>query len=218
MNPFRILLVDDHEIVRHGLRNLLSAQPGWEVCGEAADGREAVSQTETLKPDLVILDISMPRLNGLEATRRIRKISPKTSVLILTMHESQQVVRDVLDAGALGYVLKSDAGRDLVAAVDALRQHRTFFTSKVARMVLDGYLRTRLEPARKVETRDPLTPREREIVQLIAEGKSTKEVAVELGVSVKTAETHRTNIMRKLEIHSVGELIRYALRNKIVEA
>lgn len=218
MNPFRILLVDDHEIVRHGLRNLLSAQPGWEVCGEAADGREAVSQTETLKPDLVILDISMPRLNGLEATRRIRKISPKTSVLILTMHESQQVVRDVLDAGALGYVLKSDAGRDLVAAVDALRQHRTFFTSKVARLVLDGYLRSHLEPARKAATRDPLTPREREIVQLIAEGKSTKEVAVELGVSVKTAETHRTNIMRKLEIHSVGELIRYALRNKIVEA
>lgn len=219
MTPCRILVVDDHEVVRRGLCGLLEAQTGWQICGEAANGREAVEKAERLKPDIVVLDISMPKLNGLEAARRIRKVAPKIGVLILTMHDSQQVVRDVLDAGAMGYVLKSDAGRDLVAAVDALCQHRTFFTSKVARMVLDGYLRSHLRPSQgKAAVRDPLTAREREVLQLIAEGKSTKQVAEELGMSVKTAETHRTNIMRKLDLHSVGELIRYALHNKIVEA
>ena len=216
MSAMRILVADDHEVVRQGVRTLLEAQPAWEVCGEAADGREAVEMTKRLKPDVIILDITMPNLNGLEATRQILKADPKARVLILTMHESDQVVREVLDAGARGYVLKSDAGRNLVAAVEALRLHNTFFTSKVAEMVMDGY---RKAAPTKGETNPPdrLTPREREVVQLLAEGKSSKEVAVALDLSVKTAETHRANIMRKLDIHSVSDLVRYAVRNKIIE-
>ncbi len=217
MNPVRILVADDHEVVRRGLRALLEAQPGWQVCAEAADGRETVEKAKELKPDVVILDISMPTLNGLEATRHIAKEVPQSRVLILTMHESEQVIREVLDAGARGYLLKSDAGRDLVAAVDALRRHRTFFTSRVAEMVLDGYLRKDSAFAEARPARSRLTPRQREVVQLLAEGKSTKEVAMALGMSIKTAETHRTNIMRKLDLHSVTDLVRYAIRNNIIQ-
>jgi DNA-binding NarL/FixJ family response regulator len=215
---FRILVADDHEVVRRGLCALLQAQPDWEVCGEAGDGREALDKTQKLKPDVVILDIGMPSLNGLEATRQILKAMPQTKVLILTLHDSDQVVREVLNAGARGFLLKSDAARDLVAAVEALRRNKTYFTSKVAAMVLEGYLKNGT-PAGQVaapQTRHRLTPREREIVQLLAEGKSTKEVAVALGLSVKTAETHRSNIMRKLELHSVSDLVLYAVRNNIV--
>src|SRR5215470_13386048 len=196
---FRILVADDHEVVRRGLCALLGSQPDWEVCGEAGDGREAVEKARTLKPDAAILDIGMPLLNGLEATRQIRKADPHIRVLILTLHESDQVVREVLDAGARGFLLKSDAARDLAAAVEALRRDKTYFTSKVGAMVLEGYLKngTGAAPA-VIPVRNRLTPREREIVQLLAEGKSTKEVAVTLGLSVKTAETHRSNIMRKL--------------------
>src|SRR6266487_6512759 len=136
----RILLADDHEVVRQGLRVLLEAHLGWEVVGEAVNGREAVEKTRQLKPDVVVLDISMPELNGLEATRQILKAAPQTEVLVLTMHESEQVAREVLSAGARGYLLKSDAGRDLVSAVDALSRHRPFFTARVAELVLDGYL------------------------------------------------------------------------------
>ena len=216
--PFRILVADDHEVVRRGLCALLQAQPDWEVCGEAGDGREALDKTQKLKPDVVILDIGMPSLNGLEATRQILKAMPNTKVLILTLHDSDQVVREVLNAGARGFLLKSDAARDLVAAVEALRRDKTYFTSKVAAMVLEGYLKngTPGQPAATPPTRNRLTPREREIVQLLAEGKSTKEVAVALGLSVKTAETHRSNIMRKLELHSVSDLVLYAVRNNIV--
>ncbi len=217
MTPVRILVTDDHEVVRRGLRALLEAQPGWEVCGEAGDGREAINKAKQLKPDIVILDISMPGLNGLDAARQILKGVPSAKVLILTMHESEQMVREVLDAGARGYLLKSDAGRDLVAAVDALRRHKTFFTSRVAEMVLHGYLKGGAAAPEKKPSRDRLTPREREIVQLLAEGKSSKEVAVSLGLSVKTAETHRANIMRKLDLHSISDLVRYAVRNNIVE-
>jgi DNA-binding NarL/FixJ family response regulator len=215
---FRILVADDHEVVRRGLCALLQAQPDWEVCGEAGDGREALDKTQKLKPDVVILDIGMPSLNGLEATRQILKAMPNTRVLILTLHDSDQVVREVLNAGARGFLLKSDAARDLVAAVEALRRDKTYFTSKVAAMVLEGYLKngTPGQPAAAAQTRNRLTPREREIVQLLAEGKSTKEVAVALGLSVKTAETHRSNIMRKLELHSVSDLVLYAVRNNIV--
>jgi DNA-binding NarL/FixJ family response regulator len=214
---FRILVADDHEVVRRGLCALLESQPDWEVCGEAADGREAVEKAQTLKPDAVILDIGMPSLNGLEATRQILRANPHARVLILTLHDSDQVVREVLNAGARGFLLKSDAARDLVAAVEALRRDKTYFTSKVAAMVLEGYLKnaTGQVPA-IVPGRSRLTPREREIVQLLAEGKSTKEVAVTLGLSVKTAETHRSNIMRKLELHSVSDLVLYAVRNNIV--
>jgi DNA-binding NarL/FixJ family response regulator len=214
--PFRILVADDHEIVRRGLCALLRAQPDWEVCGEASNGREAVEKALQLQPEVVILDVGMPSLNGLEATRQILKASPQIKILILTLHDSDQVVQEVLNAGARGFLLKSDAARDLVAAVEALRRGKIYFTPKVASMVLDGYLRRDKSGAVEIPTRGRLTPREREIVQLLAEGKSSKEVAVVLGLSVKTAETHRSNIMRKLELHSVSDLVMYAVRNNIV--
>jgi len=216
VGTFRILIADDHEVVRKGLVALLQQQPDWQVCGEAGDGREAVDKAQQLKPDVVILDIGMPSLNGLEATRQILKTNPHARILILTLHDSDQVVRDVLNAGAKGSLLKSDAARDLVAAVEALRRDKTYFTSKVASMVLEGYLKGSTGPAPAPVSRNRLTPREREIVQLLAEGKSTKEVAVALGLSVKTAETHRSNIMRKLQLHSVSDLVLYAVRNNIV--
>jgi DNA-binding NarL/FixJ family response regulator len=212
---FRIFIADDHEVVRKGLCALLQAQPDWQVIGEASDGREA-EKAQELKPDVVILDIGMPSLNGLEATRQILKTNPQARVLILTLHDSDQVVREVLNAGAKGFLLKSDAARDLVAAVEALRRDKTYFTSKVAAMVLEGYLKGGTQSGPITVGRNRLTPREREIVQLLAEGKSTKEVAVALGLSVKTAETHRSNIMRKLQLHSVSDLVLYAVRNNIV--
>jgi len=214
--PFRILLADDHEIVRRGLCSLLRAQPEWEVCGEAGDGREAVEKAQSLRPDVVILDIGMPNLNGLEATRQILKANPQIKVLILTLHDSDQVVRDILDAGARGFLLKSDAARDLIAAVEALRRGKIYFTPRVGSMVLEGYLHRDSRPSPEPHSRHRLTPREREIVQLLAEGKSSKEVAVALGLSVKTAETHRSNIMRKLELHSISALVLYAVNNNIV--
>jgi DNA-binding NarL/FixJ family response regulator len=219
MEAVRLLLADDHEFVRKGLRSLIEEQPGWEVAAEAVDGREAIEKTREVRPDVAVMDISMPSLNGLEATRQIMKDGSHTKVLILTMHDSDPLVREVLNAGARGYVLKSDASRDLVAAVDALRRNKTFFTSKVAQMVVDGFLNKEPESYEGVPSeRTRLTPRQREIVQLLAEGKSSKEVAVALSISVKTAETHRANIMRRLSCHSVSELVRYAIRNQIVEA
>jgi DNA-binding NarL/FixJ family response regulator len=216
MAALRILVADDHEVVRKGLVALLHAQPDWQVCGEAAEGRAAVEKAFQLKPDVVILDIGMPNLNGLEATRQILKTNPQARVLILTLHDSDQVVREVLNAGARGFLLKSDAGRDLVAAVDALRHDKTYFTSKIASMVLEGFLKAAKPGSIPTPGRSRLTPREREIVQLLAEGKSTKAVAADLGLSVKTAETHRSNIMRKLQLHSVSDLVLYAVRNNIV--
>ena len=214
----RILVADDHEIVRQGLRALLEAQPGWQVVAEAIDGREALDKAKRLRPDVVVLDVSMPNLNGLEATRQIRKALPETEVLILTMHDSEQLVREVLEAGARGYVLKSDAGRELVTAVESVRQSKPYFTSRVSEIVLDGYLHAgERSDAFNAPRTVRLSPREREIVQLLAEGKSNKEVAVALHISVKTAETHRTNLMRKLDLHSISELVRYAIRNKMVE-
>jgi DNA-binding NarL/FixJ family response regulator len=214
MSVLRLIVADDHEVVRKGVRALLESQAGWSVLEEAVDGREAVEQAGRLRPDVIVLDISMPGLNGFEATRQIRKVSPDSEVLILTMHDSEQVVRDVLLAGARGYVLKSDVGRDLVAAVEALSKHRPFVTSRVAEMVLERYLKS--EP-REASGSSLLTTREQEVVQLLAEGKSNKEVAGALGISLKTAETHRANIMRKLRFSSLSDLVRYAIRNKIVE-
>jgi len=216
MAAFRIFIADDHEVVRKGLCALLQAEPGWEICGEAADGRQATEKVRELKPDAIILDIGMPGLNGLEATRQIIKEDPRARVLILPFHDPDQVVRHVPTAGARGFLLKSDAARDLVVAVEALKRDKTYFTSKVAAMVLDGYLKGGTQAAAIAVGRDRLTPREREVVQLLAEGKSTKEVAVALGLSVKTAETHRSNIMRKLQLHSVSDLVLYAVRNNIV--
>ena len=217
MTPLRLLVVDDHAVVRRGVRALLESRPGWEVCGEAADGQEAIRKAADLKPDIVVLDISLPGLNGLEATSRILKESPESEVLILTMHHSEELAQQVIKAGARGYVLKSDADQSLVAAIDKLSQHQTFFTSRVAEFVLDSGAKG--ETARHA-VEDPsrrMTSRERQIVQLVAEARSTKEVASHLGISVKTVEAHRTNIMRKLRLRSVSELVRYAIRNGIVQ-
>ena len=215
MSGLRILIADDHEVARQGIRALLETHPGWEVCAEAKDGREAVELATNSKPDIALLDIGMPNLNGLDAARQILATSPAIRILILTMHDAEQVVREVLAAGARGFVLKSDAARDLVAAVDALQHRRTFFTTRVTQMVLNGYLHQEKEslPLAKAV----LTPREREVIQLLAEGKTSKEVAVALKLSVKTAETHRTNLMRKLDLHSVADLTLYAIRNGIVQ-
>jgi DNA-binding NarL/FixJ family response regulator len=199
------------------IRDRLESQPEWEICGDAADGPEAMRKAAELKPDIVVLDISLPGLNGLEATSRILRESPDSEVLILTMHHSEELAQQVIKAGARGYVLKSDADQSLVAAVERLSQHQTFFTSRVAEFVLDSGVRG--ESARPA-VEDPsrrMTSRERQIVQLVAEARSTKEVASHLGISVKTVEAHRTNIMRKLRIRSVSELVRYAIRNGIVE-
>jgi DNA-binding NarL/FixJ family response regulator len=218
----RILIADDHEVARGGIRALLESHPGWEVCGEAKDGREAVELAAVAKPDVVLLDIGMPNLNGLEAARQISATSPTVAILILTMHDSDNMVREVLRAGARGFLLKSDAGRDLVSAVDALQRQRTFFTTRVSQMVLDGFLdrdnkNGHKKEADTVPSDDLLTSREREVIQLLAEGRTSKEVAVTLNLSVKTAETHRTNLMRKLGLHSVADLTRYAVRNGIVQ-
>jgi DNA-binding NarL/FixJ family response regulator len=217
----RILIADDHEVARRGIRALLESHPGWEVCAEAKDGREAVDFAASTKPQLVLMDIGMPNLNGLEAARQILAAAPDVAILILTMHDSDNVVREVLRAGARGFVLKSDAGRDLVAAVEALQLQRTFFTTRVSQMVLNGFLdrenRDTASEWRDETASGQLTSREREVIQLLAEGRTSKEVAVTLNLSVKTAETHRTNLMRKLGLHSVADLTRYAVRNGIVQ-
>jgi DNA-binding NarL/FixJ family response regulator len=217
MNPLRILVADDHEIVRHGLVSLVKAHPGWEVCAQVENGRLAVDKARELKPHVAILDIGMPVLNGLEATRQILRDDPKIKVLVLTITDTDQAVRAVLDAGARGFLLKSDAARELVSAVEALQNNKTFFTTHVAEMVLSGYLGHAHGKRTKTPELPSLTPREREIVQLLAEGKSTKEVACHLNLSVKTAETHRSNIMRKLGLHSVSELVLYAIRNGFIQ-
>jgi DNA-binding NarL/FixJ family response regulator len=214
----RTLIADDHDVVRRGLCSLLVAA-GIEVVGEAANGREAVERSRELKPDVVVMDISMPELNGLEATRQIIAELPGTEVLILTMHQAEELVRQVLDSGARGYMLKSDAGKELVLAVQALRQHQPFLTTKISEMVLSGYLRktSNSSPMPHSGGTARLTPREREILQLLAEGNSNKEIAAKLGISVKTAETHRSRVMAKLNLNSITDLVRYAVRNGIVE-
>lgn len=212
----RILIVDDHAVVRRGVRALLESHEGWEVCGEATTGRDAVEQSRRLRPDIVVMDLSLPGLNGLDATRQILKDAPDTEVLVLTMHHSEELVRDVLQAGARGYVLKNDADENLLAAVDNLRRHKPFLTSSVTEFMLDDYLRRGAGPQDDVAPAS-VTAREREILQLIAEGQSNKAAAATLGLSVKTIEAHRANIMRKLRLRSISDLVRYAIRNKIVQ-
>jgi DNA-binding NarL/FixJ family response regulator len=214
----RILIADDHEVVRRGLASLLQAQPGWEVIGEASDGREAVEKAKQLKPDFAILDIGMPNLNGLAATRQLAQHDPDCKIIVLTITDSDHVIREALDAGARGFVLKSDAVRDLVSAVEALQRGQMFFTSRVNEMVLAGFLEKGVVAPQGAPPRFPtLTPREREVIQLLAEGKSSKEVATVLNLSTKTAETHRSNIMRKLGFHSIRDLVLYAVKNDIIQ-
>jgi DNA-binding NarL/FixJ family response regulator len=215
--PLRILVADDHDVVRKGLRAILQARRGWRVCAEAANGREAVEKAKRLKPDVAVLDISMPSLNGVEATRQIRKVSPRTEVLILTMHESETLLRQVVEAGAWGYVLKADPDRNVLAALEALSRHEPFFSLRFTAMVSDDLLRRSPPSGKRQRSPHHLSPREREIVQLLAEAKNNKEIAAILGISVKTVETHRARIMLKLDLHSVVELARYAIRNKIVQ-
>ena len=211
----RVLLADDHFIVRQGLRALLDAEPRCEVLGEASTGREVVEQTVSLRPDVVVLDARMPELNGVEATRQIRRESPDSRVLVLTMHDSEYLIQELLRAGALGYVLKTDAARDLILAVESVSEGRPFFTSPVARLVLQGYLNSVPDDP---QAAPGLSPRQREVVQLLAEGRSNKEVASTLRISLKTAERHRANVMRALNLRSICELVHYAVRQNIIEA
>jgi DNA-binding NarL/FixJ family response regulator len=217
MRQVRILVADDHSIVRRGVRALLETRPGWKVCGEAATGAEAVKQAKKLRPDVVVIDITMPDLNGFEATRQIRAATPQTEVLVLTVHESEQALREVLDAGALGYVSKSDLDLNLSTAIESLLRHKPFLSSRVSEMMLERYLGRDVPPKPVGAGPNILTPRQREIVRLLAEGKTNKEVALALGISVKTAETHRNNIMRKLHLRSFSHLVRYAVRHNLVE-
>ncbi len=207
MKALRILVADDHDIVRAGLRALLTEQPSWQLCGEAATGREAVAQAEQLQPDVAILDLTMADGDGLEATRQIRQRVPQCEVLILSVHESSQVAREIVAAGARGYVVKNDAGQELVQAIEAVSKHQPYFSPRV------GYLLSR-EPETNAPT---LTGREREIASLIAAGHSTKQIATRLGISPLTVETHRSNLMHKLGTRSVADLVRYAIREKLIE-
>ena len=216
MRPARILIADDHDIVRKGLRALVEEESSWQVVADVQDGRSAVAKTQELKPDIAILDIAMPSLNGLDATKQIVKVNPDTKVLILTMHDSERLIQHVLNAGARGYLMKTDAGRDLVMAIRALLLGQTYFTQRVAQIVLDTFT------GKKTTTTEgdiqSLTAKEREVVQLLAEGKCSKEAADVLNVSTKTLETHRSNIMRKLGCHSVTDVVRYAIRNHLAQA
>jgi DNA-binding NarL/FixJ family response regulator len=210
----RILLADDHDVVRRGLKVLLQERAGWEICGEAVTGRDAVDLAREMRPDIAIVDLMMPDLNGLETTRQIRKVSDRTEVLIFTMHQNESLVHDVLEAGARGYLLKSDAERQIVTAVETLLRRQPYFSAQVSETVLEGFLRSSRRPA---DAAARLTPREREIIQLLAEGHRNKPIAQKLGISIKTVETHRTALMRKIGVKSIVELVRYAVRNHLTE-
>ena len=216
MKNLGILLADDHEIVRQGVRMLIEKEPGWEVCGEAVDGRKAVALAMEFTPDIVILDMGMPELNGLEAARQIKRALPKTEVLIFTGEESEQLIHEIFAVGARSYILKSDLNEHLVAAIHALSQHKHYFTSRISEIVFARYFDGTSGAGK--DKAEGLTPREREIVQLVGEGKSNKEAASLLGISIKTVETHRAASMRKLRLDSFADLVRYAIRNKIVSA
>lgn len=215
-NRLRIVVADDHELVRRGIRDLLEAEHGWKVVGEAGSGRDALEKVRRLKPDIVILDVTMPDTDGLEATRQIREAATETRVLILTMHESDQMVRRALEAGARGYVLKSDMAVQLVHAVRDLANGKLSLTPKVSEMVLQGFLKGESKPLEGAQARP--TSREREIIQRLARGKSNKEIAAELGITLRTVETYRGRIMMKIGVHSLADLIHYAIREKIVPA
>lgn len=216
MQTTSILIADDHAVVRRGLRALLETQPGWKIVGEADNGRQAVEKAAALNPQVVILDIGMPKLNGLDAASLIFKANPKTRILMLTMHAAETLIQRTLQVGASGYVLKSDAERDLITAIDALLHNKMFFTTAASSVVLE-HLRDGHKNKISTEEKERLSVREREVVQLLAEGKSNKEIGASLNISKRTVDHHRARIMDKLHVQSVGELVLYAVRNKIVE-
>lgn len=211
-----VLIADDHEIVRAGVRNLIESG-GYTCCGEVSDGREAVRRVAELKPDVAILDVTMPEMNGIEAAKQIIKTCPATKVLVFTVHDAEQVVIEIFRSGAHGYVLKSDAGRQLLEAIRCVLGGKHYFSSQVSEVIFDSMKHGNLPHASR-DREDKPTNRERELIQLLAEGLSNKEAAGKLGISVKTVETHRAAVMRKLGLHSIGELVRYAIRNHIIEA
>jgi DNA-binding NarL/FixJ family response regulator len=212
--PKRIVFADDHVLVRQGIRVIIGAEPNWVVCGEATTGRQALALALEYKPDLVVLDVALPELNGIEVTRLIRRALP-TAVLIVTMHDSDQIVQDALDAGASGLVLKAEAGKTLADAIRAIFARGEFISERVRRAAGRDPVSGEKRPHSRAAL--GLTSRERQVLQLLAEGQANKEVATALGISTKTAETHRARIMAKLEVHSMNELVRYAIRNSIIE-
>ena len=217
MPPVTILVADDHELVRDGIKSRLEKRPGWKVCAMAANGREAVELALRLRPDVVLMDVGMKELNGLEAARQILKACPAIAVLVLTLQESDELIREALAAGVRGYILKTDAARLLTTAVEALLAGKTFFTGIVSEVLLREFLHPKGITENAGGAVGRLTMREREIVQLLAEGKPSKVIATQLGVSAKTIEAHRANVMRKLNLHSIAALVRYAVHNRIVE-
>ena len=217
MCPLRILIADDHEVVREGMRALIEHEPGWQVCGIAVNGQEAVDKAKKLKPEVVVLDMTMPELDGLEALRHIKRALPNTEVVIFSAYHSEEVIEQLFDAGAKSYIQKSDAGRHLVAAIKSLAEHKPFFTSEISQILFAKVLSS--SPGKKQKGQEhTLTNRERDVVRLLARGSSNKEVASCLGVSIRTAETHRATLMRKLDIDSLAALVRYAIRNNIIDA
>jgi DNA-binding NarL/FixJ family response regulator len=215
--PLRILIADDHDVMREGTRAVIERQPGWEVCGVAATGLEAVEQALALKPDIVVMDMTMPELNGLDAAVQIRRRLPQTEILIFTAHQTDTVIRDVFEAGVKSFIFKSEAHHFLVEAIQSLSQHKPFVTNKVSEVLFADFLNRSEEKHSAAQTSKRLTARERKIVQLLADGRSNKEVAGALGISIRTAENHRASVLRKLSLDSLASLVRYAIRNKIVE-
>jgi DNA-binding NarL/FixJ family response regulator len=217
MTPLRILIADDHEVVREGMRALIEHEPGWQVCGIATNGQEAVDTAKRLKPEVVVLDMTMPELDGLEALRQIKRALRNTEVLIFSAHHSEEVIEQLFDAGAKSYIQKSEAGRHLVAAIKSLAEHKPFFTPEISQILFAKFFSA--GGCKKQSGPEySLTTREREIVRLLAEGHSNKEIASSLGISIRTTETHRATLMRKLDLESLAALVRYAIRNHIIEA
>jgi two-component system, NarL family, response regulator NreC len=215
--PLRILIADDHDVMRQGTKAVIERQPGWQVCGVATNGREAVMQANALQPEIVILDMTMPQLNGLDAAIQIKRQLPAAEILMFTAHESDDLIRKAFAAGVKSFIVKTEAHQFLIEAIESLANHKPYFTAKVSDILFSNIL-NRTEGRRdETEPGQRLSAREREIVQLIAEGKSNKEVANALSISVRTAETHRANILRKLDLDSVAALVRYAIRNNIIE-